>query len=679
MLAGLIAAVAAQVLVGWGASGEVALLAFGGAVALFVAGLAWADREGGPGEDGQTGTLTWRGPLVKAEGRLAPPRPRVRGLGIRRRPAMIAVALAGLTFLFSGGNQFTPLNLTTWVGSIVAGLAATWQVPQGWRGPDLRAVTGLRSDGLRLQLSWTGVLLAVILAFGVAMLFYRIAEVPAEMTSDHAEKLQDVQEVLEGQHRIFFPRNTGREAVQFYLIAAMTPLAGLSYLTMKLGTALVASFTLPFTFLLARLYFGSRLALLATAVLAMTRWHWQVARVGLRFPFPPAFGAAIMYFLLKAIRDRRRNDFLLCGLVMGLAQHTYTSLRLAPLAVLACIGIALVVDVWRREPPGRVHRLLLDTGLLLGIATLVFMPLARYAFDVPESFLYRGVTRLASDALDTVPSNPLGVLLTNVKNALLMFNWRGDLVWVNTIPGERMLDPLSGGLFVLGCAYGLYRLLRYRELPFLYLFVLLFCALLPSILVLAYPEENPSAVRSGMAIRVVVILVVLPLLVTGRAVVSCIRGRVGYLGATLGLAALLVGIGRINVEQYFSVYARQHTAASQHSTLAARVVNGFINLGGRREDVYILPAAHWFDWRLVAIQAGDIRWQPLLPSVQGARQADGVPRQRLYILHPSDATSLMQLQRWYPGAIVQTHSLEGDGSPWLVTVLVPPNTRAAGG
>ncbi|MGH2366567.1 MAG: glycosyltransferase family 39 protein [Chloroflexota bacterium] len=535
------------------------------------------------------------------------------------------------------------------------------------------------SERLTLQVPWTGVALAAILVFGVGMLYYRLADVPREMTSDHAEKLLDVRDVLDGQHRIFFPRNTGREAMQFYLIAVMTPLAGLSYLTMKLGTALVAAFTLPFTFLLTRVFFGTGLALLATAILAMTRWLWQVARVGLRFPFPPAFGAAIIYFLLKAIRDRRRNDFLLCGLALGLAQHTYTSLRLAPLAVVACIGIALLVDVWRREPPGRVHRLIGDSVLLFAISGLVFMPLARYAVDDPDSFLFRGMTRLASDNLSEPPPNLLAVFLGNVKNAFLMFNWRGDVVWVNTIPGERMLDPISGALFVLGSVYALYRIVRHRELPYVYLFVLLFVGLLPSIMSLAYPGENPSTVRSGMAIPVVVVFVALPAMLLARRLGAWIGGREGQVAAGLALAALLIAVFRINFDQYFRIYPRQHAMASQHTAEVARVVNGFIAMGGRREDVYILPGAHWFDTRLVAIQAGNIRWQPLLPNVEDARKQDGVPRERLYLVHPDDTASLDKLARWYPAAIRHVHTLEDTGGrPWFVTVQVPPGATAAG-
>lgn len=708
LVGGLVAAIATQRLVMEGLSGGAALAAFGGSVALFVGGLLGADSPRGMA----TGLLTCPSRRPGAHTSAATG----STLGIRPLPALLALALGVITFVACGGNRFTPFNVTTWLLSMALGVAACWQgdVSSTWSlvsSPGRWLVRLIAPAGAgeatSLRLSGTGVALAAISLASLSLLLYRIADVPAEMTSDHAEKLLDAQDVLDGQYRIFFPRNTGREALQFYLIAAMAPLTGLSYLTMKLGTVLVAACTLPFTFLLTRLLFGTGLALLATAILGSTRWLWQVARVGLRFPFPPAFGAAIFYFLVKAIRDRRRNDFLLCGLALGLAQHTYTALRLAPVAVLACLGVALAADMWRREPAGRIRRLVLDTALLGVMALLGCMPLARYAVEEPQSFLYRGVTRLSSDAQNAIPRDLLGVFLDNVKNALLMFNWRGDVVWVNTIPGERMLDPISGALFLLGCAYGLYRLLRYRELPYLYLFVLLGGALLPSMLSLAYPGENPSTVRSGMAIPVVAMLVALPVMLLARRLALLAAAGGPALGvaaererfwerrpgqgtlhvqqavlsrtvAVATVAVLLVPIVRINVYQYFSIYARQHSQASQHTTQVARVVNGFLALGGRREDVYILPWAHWFDSRLVAIQTGDIRWQPLIPSVDDARKADGLPRQRLYVVHPDDQAALDRLAHWYPTAVRHVHALaDTGGQPYFVTVLLPPGATSA--
>jgi hypothetical protein len=320
-----------------------------------------------------------------------------------------------------------------------------------------------------------------------------------------------------------------------------------------------------------------------------------------------------------------------------------------------------------------VHRLILDTLLLGAIALLAAMPLVRYAVDEPESFLFRGATRIASDSLTAVPTNLLATFLGNVRNALLMFNWRGDAVWVNTIPGQPFLDSLSGALFVLGVAYAVYRLLRWRELPYLYLFVLMFIGFMPSLLSLAYPGENPSTVRMGMAIPLTAILVALPVALLARRVAGLVGGRHGTAAAGIVLGTVLLPVLMTNADQYFRVYARQHSRSSQHSAEVARAVNGFLALGGRREDVYILPGANWFDTRLVAIQTGDIRWNPLLPNVDGARRADGVPRPRLYVVHPDDRQSLALLQQWYPDATTWAHVVpDSDGRPFFVTVLVPP-------
>src|SRR5690606_18324827 len=57
-----------------------------------------------------------------------------------------------------------------------------------------------------------------VLVFAL-VLFYRLYQldtVPIEPFSDHAEKILDVYEITEGKSFVFFERNTGREAIQFY-------------------------------------------------------------------------------------------------------------------------------------------------------------------------------------------------------------------------------------------------------------------------------------------------------------------------------------------------------------------------------------------------------------------------------------------------------------------------------
>ena len=89
------------------------------------------------------------------------------------------------------------------------------------------------------------------------------------MVSDHAEKLLDVNDVLNGQLRVFFPRNTGREAFQFYWTALMIKLfnTGVSFMSLKLGTTLIGLFTLYYIYRLGNEIGNRWVALLALVVL----------------------------------------------------------------------------------------------------------------------------------------------------------------------------------------------------------------------------------------------------------------------------------------------------------------------------------------------------------------------------------------------------------------------------
>ena len=136
---------------------------------------------------------------------------------------LVAILLGVAAFIAFGGNQFTSINLFLWFLSLIFFLHAFWQFgvsgDSRWTEKFQLTWRSFLSEGLHLS-PWT---LLVIAAFALTVFFrfYMLDQVPGEMFSDHAEKLFDVSDVLEGEYRIFFPRNTGREAFQMYLTAAM--------------------------------------------------------------------------------------------------------------------------------------------------------------------------------------------------------------------------------------------------------------------------------------------------------------------------------------------------------------------------------------------------------------------------------------------------------------------------
>ena len=521
--------------------------------------------------------------------------------------------------------------------------------------------------------TWLAV--AAITAVAVFFRVYRLPSVPAEMTSDHAEKLLDVYDVLSGRRPIFFPRNTGREMVQFYLTAILirfTPLT-IGHLALKVGTVLFGIVTVPLTFLLGRELYGRRVGLLAAFFLAVSHWHVAISRVGLRFPFTAAFAVPALYFLLRALKGNGRNDWLAAGATLGMGLHTYTAMRIVPLLFVLLIGVRVAADVigfWRRERGSRIRAQSLTLSFWLNavlgglMALLAFLPLLRFMLERPAMFWYRAASRAGQDLSVGAAWR---IFWGNVQDALLMFNYRGDVVPANTIPEAPELGLVGGALFVPGSIYLIWRLLRHREWSALYTLLAFFVLLLPSILSLAFPEENPSVVRAGGAVPFVMIVVAVPLaaiwqrLKTVAGEWTLARGlRAGLFGALLLIAIVQ------NFQWYFVAYDAHILRSSWNATEMGAVVQGFLESGGEMADVYHIPYPHWVDTRNIAINAGDITWRQAVTELSAISAHARDPSAKLYLLHPADAEALRALRSAYPDGTVERYQSDRPGKDFLI-------------
>ena len=106
---------------------------------------------------------------------------------------------------------------------------------------------------------------------------------------------------------IFFVRNTGREALQFYITAAIIKIfnTGISFISLKLGTTFLGFITLAvYLFIWENNYSINGLELLAFLFAGIAYWPNVISRVGLRFPLYPLFTAIPLYFLFKGLRKK---------------------------------------------------------------------------------------------------------------------------------------------------------------------------------------------------------------------------------------------------------------------------------------------------------------------------------------------------------------------------------------
>jgi len=334
------------------------------------------------------------------------------------------------SFLLFSNNTFTKVNVLLWSFALLSYFFAFWL-------PNKHSST-IRERALNLwrRFSNQGVVLSpwtlIVVAVFILSVFYRLYllnQIPAEMFSDHAEKLLDVNNVLNGQTNIFFPSNTGREAFQIYLTAAVSSIfnTGLSFISLKIGTALCGIFTLPFIYLIGKEIANKRVGLYAMFFAGIAYWPNVISRVALRFTLYPTFTAPMLYFLLRGLKKKKRNDFIISGVLLGLGLHGYSPFRFVPIVVVLCIMIYMIHQKTRQTRRGAFMGL----AIITGSSFIVFLPLLRYAIENPQTFNYRMMTRLGQVERD-IPGSPLGIFFDNFWKSLIMPIWDNGqmlLVW----------------------------------------------------------------------------------------------------------------------------------------------------------------------------------------------------------------------------------------------------------
>ncbi len=191
---------------------------------------------------------------------------------VRRLPLMLGIPLALAAFITLSNNLFTILNVTLWMLAIICFIWAFWLPGEGKAPVWGRIRAFFVQDTWQIKVTRWGLLVLVVVAVVAFFRIYNLTGVPSEPVSDHAEKILDVFDVSQGQTHIFFPRNTGREAIQMYLTLVVSWIfgTGLSFLSLKIGTVICGLATLPYLYLLGK-EFGNKRIGLAGGVLCRDR------------------------------------------------------------------------------------------------------------------------------------------------------------------------------------------------------------------------------------------------------------------------------------------------------------------------------------------------------------------------------------------------------------------------
>ena len=147
-------------------------------------------------------------------------------------------------------------------------------------------------------------LILAITALAASYRLYRLDTLPPGDGYDPALYGADALKILQGARPVFLPTNFGREPLFSYLVTASVLALGPTALAVHLTAAVVGIMTIPAVYLLGEELFvqeeeplKSYGGLVAALMMALSYWHLNWSRYGVRAILVPLFAALTMYSL----------------------------------------------------------------------------------------------------------------------------------------------------------------------------------------------------------------------------------------------------------------------------------------------------------------------------------------------------------------------------------------------
>ncbi len=526
------------------------------------------------------------------------------------------------------------------------------------------------------QLTWPFLIGIILLAAFLRL--HQIDRLPPGDDYDPAYYGVDALRILQGERPIFLTTNFGREPLFSYLVAACFAIVGPGSLGIHLASAVVGILTVPLVYLMADEMFSTEegsLALvggpLAALSVAISYWHLNWSRSGVRAILVPLFVALTLYLLWKGLNTGRLWAYAGCGLSLGLSMYTYQAARLLPVLVLlgfACAarsGQSLAQNGWQ--------------GLLLVflVALVAFAPLGHYFLTHPGTFTQRIGQALVLDSSQE-PVGNLRIFLGRVVDTLLLFSFRGDYEPFSTIPGRPLLNPFLSVVFVLGIGISL---LRIKGPPYLFLLIWLGLMTAPATL----SQYGAAAKRAIGALPAVAMLITVGALGTYDALrrwtvrrppsrtrpPGLVREgkRLLQYGLPLVLTAGFAYSGFVTYRDYFLIWGRDPNLF-KHFEVGISAVGEYIGDLPPDEPVYLSPVPP--DHPGVLLHSG---------MRQGVKGYNGrvcvvlpthTTSNTTHVIVPGDdANSLPLLERYFPQGEIEGQGPSYYGQPYFLAYRIP--------
>lgn len=493
-----------------------------------------------------------------------------------------------------------------------------------------------------------------------------------------------------------------------YLFALAFRFLGINTAAMRSVTAAFGVISVLFAYLVFSRWFNKPVGLSAAFLFAVMRYDLTFSRIAMHGVTTPAFELAVLYFFDRALERKQFADFAWLGLVIGFGLAFYTPFRLFAMIILSFLVFIALINVWRQrvarkdpqqtsswdwgQRPPRweiqfVARLsILILGMLIAIA-----PVIQFAIKNPNLFMARPTSISIFSRRDEPDLTK--ALWNNTVKHMLMFNVQGDRNGRHNWPGQPMLDPIMGTLFVLGLGYALW---RWRDPPNLLMLLIFFGMNLGGILSVDF--EAPQSLRSIGVMPTLVYFAVIPVALLTNEFIKIFKPFDGKRGisvenatlqagmpeitqllvVSLGFAGLLAGVAYLNINTYFNKQEPASDVWAVHSAAETIVSHELLTLAGDHD--FVLSAMYDSN-PTVKFLAGNVknyqRWtsNDRLPLIR-----TDLNRGVVMLFDTTLLSAYNDARRLYPNAeFIEHHPPLGGSTVLYEVILTPDDLRAVSG
>ena len=175
------------------------------------------------------------------------------------------------------------------------------------------------------------ILIIVILIIGILVRIVGITEFPQGLNQDEASSGYEAYSLLtEGIDRNgkflpvhFISWGSGQNVLYSYLMIPFILIFGLTELAVRLPMAIIGCISLILTYFTFKRIKDKKFAAVGLAFLAICPWHIMKSRWGLESNLFPDLVLVSIYFIIKAIDNKKMYNLYIASVILGISAYSY--------------------------------------------------------------------------------------------------------------------------------------------------------------------------------------------------------------------------------------------------------------------------------------------------------------------------------------------------------------------